>query len=221
MAIINVENAQIRTAAVEIKTLTVSGRQVTLSLFRQILEESILDEINFKLNGTPWGLVNYFHKECHESFKINVIWQKGNELRRCAIFKRAKDDEARTDIYYRISGHLYTVVRKLEDAESSDYRINDTQINTCEDMQPLIRRQVSIKEDIEHAKKYNSNPTDRVNSLSLILKKVEDRMETVQLMIEGLQKEKTRFTNALVHYCDEYNKLVEPLLSLPHLFIAT
>jgi hypothetical protein len=39
---LTVHNAEIRTAAVEVNTLTISGKQVTLAVFRQLQEEPIV-----------------------------------------------------------------------------------------------------------------------------------------------------------------------------------
>lgn len=89
MPILTTENAEIKTAAIEIKSLTVSNRQVTLSLFRQIPHEDLIDYDQMKLNGTPWGQINYFWKETYEDCKIHIVWQKGKELRRSIILRKA------------------------------------------------------------------------------------------------------------------------------------
>lgn len=39
---LTVHNATITTAAVEVKTLTISGKQVTLAVFRQLREEQLI-----------------------------------------------------------------------------------------------------------------------------------------------------------------------------------
>lgn len=78
---INVEDAKIKTATVEIKALTINAKQMTLSVFRQIQEESIIDEDTLQLKGVAWGKVNYFWKD--QEGAINILWQKENELRRC------------------------------------------------------------------------------------------------------------------------------------------
>lgn len=90
MASINIENAQIKTASVEIKTITINGKQLTLSVFRQILHEDIFDAETITLKGTPWGLVNYFWKEEYCDHKIHLIWQSGRELRRSILLKVAE-----------------------------------------------------------------------------------------------------------------------------------
>ncbi|MFC8724310.1 hypothetical protein [Streptomyces bacillaris] len=81
------QNATITTAAVEVKTLTISGKQVTLAVFRQLQEEPLIAE-DGTLNGEPWGTVNYHpDKWCTEDRRPHwhVVWQRGTELRRARV----------------------------------------------------------------------------------------------------------------------------------------
>lgn len=83
---IRVRDAHIKTAAVEIKSLTVSGKQVTMGVFRQLKTEPVIDPESAELLGVPWGTVNYFPKPC-ESDHLHVVWQKGDELRRACVYE--------------------------------------------------------------------------------------------------------------------------------------
>lgn len=84
---ITAREATIKTAAVEVKALTISGRQVTLSVFRQLKQEAILDEDTADLRGVPWGIVNYFWGDCAKAKEhLHVVWQKGDELRRACVY---------------------------------------------------------------------------------------------------------------------------------------
>ncbi|WP_131784453.1 hypothetical protein [Protofrankia symbiont of Coriaria ruscifolia] len=79
-------SAQITTAAIEIKTLTVGGKQVTLAVFRQLYNEPLYDPLTWEAAGVPWCRVNYHPDKCagdreHE----HIVWQKGDELRRTRI----------------------------------------------------------------------------------------------------------------------------------------
>ena len=90
---ISVEKAEINTATIEVQTLMVDSRKLTLSVFRQIKEENIIaiENRNFipglflreYLLGTPWGTVNYFWGDQEENHDLHILWQKDNELRRC------------------------------------------------------------------------------------------------------------------------------------------
>lgn len=86
------QNATITTAAVELKTLTVSGKQVTLAVFRQLREEPLIAD-DGTLNGVPWGTVNYHPDKCgDEASHWHVVWQRGSELRRSHVDKTAPFD---------------------------------------------------------------------------------------------------------------------------------
>src|SRR5258707_3932356 len=81
--VIKIRDAQIRTVSMEIKSMTIDDRQVTLALFRQLIEEDLISRAG-TLNGLPWGFVNYHPGKCADS-KLehwHIVWQKGDELRR-------------------------------------------------------------------------------------------------------------------------------------------
>ena len=52
---IEVRTAEVKTAAVEIKTLSVSGKQMTLALFRQLKKEAIHDPDSRRRRGGALG----------------------------------------------------------------------------------------------------------------------------------------------------------------------
>ena len=89
MTALTVHNAEIHTATVEIKTLTISGKQVTLAVFRQLPEKPLIND-DGTLNGIPWGRVNYHpdKKGCDSLTRVHryahrhVVWQRGTELLR-------------------------------------------------------------------------------------------------------------------------------------------
>ena len=80
--VLTIHNAEIKTAGVEIKTLTIEGKQVTLAVFRQLEIKPLIDKETGKLNGMPWGRVNYHPDGCKDTFKdhYHIIWQSGTEL---------------------------------------------------------------------------------------------------------------------------------------------
>ena len=85
---LTVHTAEITTAVVEIKTLTITGKQVTLAVFRQ-LEEAPLIAADGTLNGIPWGRVNYHPDKCSDDGveHWHIVWQSGTELRRARVNK--------------------------------------------------------------------------------------------------------------------------------------
>lgn len=85
------ENAVIKTASVEVKTLTISGKQVTLAVFRQLQERPLI-VFNRNLSpvmvpGFPWGKVNYHPDKCDSPRvpHVHVVWQSGDTLYRSRI----------------------------------------------------------------------------------------------------------------------------------------
>lgn len=91
---LTVETALITTAAIEIKTLTVRAKQVTLALFRQLEEKQLVGD-DGTLAGTPWGRVNYHPDKCADDLDhMHVVWQDGTELRRSQVYRP-------TDRYWR------------------------------------------------------------------------------------------------------------------------
>jgi hypothetical protein len=96
MKTITVQQATVRTAAVEIRTLSVGGKQVTMGLFRQLLREDLIDPHTCQFRGAPWGLVNYFWGDCHPESHLHIVWQLGNELRRSCVWPAVRHNaEAR------------------------------------------------------------------------------------------------------------------------------
>lgn len=83
--------AIVKTAMVQIKALTIEGKQITLAVFRQLQDEEIIDPKTGQLCGVPWGLVNY--KWTHHDHP-HVIWQKGVELRRSCLNEHWRPDSS-------------------------------------------------------------------------------------------------------------------------------
>lgn len=92
MTVLDVQTAEIATVQAEVRCLTVSGKQVTLAVFRQ-LEESPLLTGSWDLQGPAWGRVNYHPDRCtDEREHMHVVWQRGDELRRSRIDRPAPHD---------------------------------------------------------------------------------------------------------------------------------
>ena len=110
---LSVQQAQINTAKVEIKTLTVNGKQVTMGLFRQLLQSDWLD-YEGKECGQAWGTVNYFFAPCVMDH-LHVVWQSGESLRRFCLFERVpygRTEEARN--YLRLHTEAWGLRSCLE-----------------------------------------------------------------------------------------------------------
>lgn len=88
---ISAHEAVVKTATVEVKSLTISGKQVTLAVFRQLIDADIVDEPDNEttlpvLVGHPWGTVNYHPDKCADAGKhLHVVWQDNDHLRRARV----------------------------------------------------------------------------------------------------------------------------------------
>lgn len=119
MNAVTVDQVALATAKVEIRVVTVSGKQMTLSVFRQLKQESPLDsDGNWK--GRPWGTVNYL-----TSGPPNVLWQKGAELRRGKIDHPgfighaidagdALDGSQRMTVYFQLGSHVRPTTETMD-----------------------------------------------------------------------------------------------------------
>lgn len=79
--ILTTHEASVTTATVEIRTLTINGKQVTLAVFRQLPESPVLDCETGEFLGRPWGTVNYHPDKCQaSSAHLHVVWEKDGQL---------------------------------------------------------------------------------------------------------------------------------------------
>ena len=125
---ISVEDASLSTATVEIQTITVRGRKVTQALFKQFQKESIFND-DLSLNGVPWGWVSYFwglDATLASADAINLVWQKGSELRRCVLdpepFKNQRYlNGVRLFLGGDVRGRIDTILDRSPGTWSSDY----------------------------------------------------------------------------------------------------
>jgi len=99
--VIQIRDAIVKTLKVEIKSLTIGPKQMTLAVFRQLINEPLINIETGELKGIPWGTVHYYPGKCFASdgenlqeFHIHVVWQKGDQLRRaceCAPIDHTRD----------------------------------------------------------------------------------------------------------------------------------
>ncbi|MFI7329319.1 hypothetical protein ACIBQ3_32370 [Streptomyces rubiginosohelvolus] len=111
------QNATITTAAVEVKTLTISGKQVTQAVFKQMEVENIIQPLDAELAGEPWGRVNYHPDKCaDEREHLHVVWNKEGELRRATVY------EPTVAGHKHLQAGLYVEALIAEGLDSSDPR---------------------------------------------------------------------------------------------------
>lgn len=83
---VNIRDAKVKTASVEVKSLTLNDRQVTLSVFRQIPCRPVLND-DLTEKGQVWGRVNYRFGDCSAQGEehLHIVWQSGDVLLRDCI----------------------------------------------------------------------------------------------------------------------------------------
>jgi hypothetical protein len=81
---LNAQHAIIITAAIDVMVMRLDGKQMTLSVFRQLGQASIFDGAG-RLLGEPWGRVNYTWDKAVAWADYYVVWQEGEHLRRMPV----------------------------------------------------------------------------------------------------------------------------------------
>lgn len=113
--IIEAKEASVKTAQVEVKALTISGKQVTLAVFRQ-LEEIECHDSDFNIDCTIWGKVNYHPDKCSSDKEhIHLIVQKEDKIFRSIVFKEIPYSfiqEIRSEIESRFTSFFLCSLQK-------------------------------------------------------------------------------------------------------------
>lgn len=97
---IEANRAEVHTATIEVRTILIDRRQLTLSTFRQIPKHPILNRSTGEFAGELWGTVNYFATADDERpwsentdpsrlqlVKRHVLFVTDGELRRAVVFE--------------------------------------------------------------------------------------------------------------------------------------
>jgi hypothetical protein len=220
--------SDVKTASltVEIKSLHVGTKQMTLSVFRQIHEEDLLDK-DFKLLGKPWGLINYWWDKCPQwnPSCIHVIWQKGNELRR---FRRSNIRESikHSDVSEPYSHHegmiKNNIIGKLH-GEMEKINIfldgGSITINAEEIKSPKYYEKDGVYEapystNIDEWKEKRNSEREKSYKKSLeIFQRCELKKKELQPLLEAKISEANL-------YLDNWRKSYAELAALPQLYIA-
>lgn len=198
-------NSAISTVSVSVNVLMIERKQVTLAVFRQIIEEEIFDWSAMALRGVAWGYVRYLIDVGHEE-AINLVWQRRNELRRCIVRRRVHDiykQEFREALEHPIiAGNPHYSLEAIEVRPWEEARVFPRRICV-----PWGQMRVSQQPLL---KVPELSPGDH-NSM---------RKELISAYTEKVLGEATLLCNALAEQYEAYEKMVEPLFDLPQLFIA-
>lgn len=121
----NSNQAIVEVLGVSVKAIRIDRKQMSQSVFRQIINEPIIDEETAEFKGQPWCTVNYFFEDCVKGTHYHVVWLKGDELRRECVWNpnrrqgdaidRAQRTELRIREHLKGIGRLYPAAVLLKD----------------------------------------------------------------------------------------------------------
>lgn len=83
--LVRVGTPTIQTLSVTVHALRIGPKQVTQSVFRQLPERRVWDPLTGKLQGTPWGRVNYYWGDCSNNH-LHVVWDDDEQLFRDCVY---------------------------------------------------------------------------------------------------------------------------------------
>jgi hypothetical protein len=89
--VVNIDRATVRTATVQIRALTIDGKQMTMAVFRQLQWADPMEWSELRPRGPLWGRVEYFWKPDHNECATHIVWQLGDELRMWCFGHRIPD----------------------------------------------------------------------------------------------------------------------------------
>jgi len=230
------KEAALRTAMVEIKSLTVSGKQMTLAVFRQLLAEDVIDRATTTLRGVPWGTVNYFWKGCavwdqdgdasrvgDNDRHIHVVWQQGGELRRDCVYQDGS----------RVAGMEPFVARESAEKLATlllHHRILSGAARSHGGSPSIARLSVSIdgedidvwvKDDVGEIYANRGSASERARLEGKLSARIERNPLTASFPTEDTVMGELRRTITLFKTARErYTRIYEDLAALNQLFIA-
>lgn len=195
---INITKADIKTASIKIKVITVDNRNLTLSVFRQIPRRILIDSETHDLNGIPWGIVNYFWKE-NEGL-LHVLWQDEENLYR-DVFKEK----------FLYSGTMFNQVlhNKLQIPDYIEEQLTSK----------IYEFLADLTDEFEHYLEEKGITKSKSNGWFYNEKGNYVRAEELHkiFLTDGKNLESAKL---YLQACQEYNTILSSLEALDHLFIA-
>jgi len=201
--VLTAQNAVINTVSVQIKTLTVSGKQVTLAVFRQLIEEHIFDFTIGGLRGVGWGHVRYLIDALPDQ-AINLVWQRGDELRRCIVDRELPYAPGWHWDQQRVDAFLANPIRNTDSyREHHSFCARDIRTAWGEDLSDSLAGRFTVPHPYPRTAK-----EEQENRAA-----TDDYRAQVRAIAEPILRRIVKIEEA-------YNRHLVPLFDLPQLFIA-
>lgn len=232
---LTVHNAQLATAAVQINTLTISGKQVTLAVFRQLREEPLISD-DGHLNGVPWGFVNYHPDKCADKPEHwHVVWQQGDELLRSLVYKKPSfngykiDNPNIIDTWTReyILGNANNPVCHRQNEGNGKYaasfkydNFSDITVKFPVSIEAINLEKASSRIDRIGVGKFGFLHKSHIDNFVESYSRLESKLHVCALSLDELQTlVRTKIKNELERRQRQL-EVRKPLADLPQLFIA-
>jgi hypothetical protein len=232
--VINIHDAKIKTMSVGIKAMTVNDRQVTLAVFRQLLDVDLISD-DGTLNGIPWGVINYHPDKCAEGIPhFHVVWQSGEELRRATIidppcFDNYTSDAADDYLTFRtvrsvffgndppsVSSYNGLWIFNLKDHK--EIKISAFESKEAKEARNLLSKVYgpypkSFEEDIKIRRFF---PDQEIDALNELFKRLNFQRARLNKSVTILQQEVSTEAKRRA----KWRETIQGLRQLPQLFIA-
>jgi hypothetical protein len=223
---ITVQDASVKTMTVEIKSMVVSGKQMTLAVFRQLpLRELIVakedaddpDQMLPALDGVPWGLVNYYWKDLDPN-ALHIVWERDGILYRSLTTRKATETETFVNYQDAVAWRYGDyILRQIEAGELSKESVSQA----CYlDQHWWMQRvwfsggwmEVNIAPDSDWSPHWYELQT---NTASYLAKRIRP-LETLDNLRAGLKTD----ARLMDRWRDAYDAMIADLASLDQLYIA-
>jgi hypothetical protein len=215
------QNATITTAAVEMKTLTISGKQVTLAVFRQLREEPLIAE-DGTLNGVPWGIVNYCPNKCADDVEHwHVVWQRGSELLRAQTDVEPPSQTLRVKSRYAEMWVREWLHGRIDDCPLVQYR--DYCFFRRQDIAVSTGRIGQTAQDAIRGRRWYDQEPNNSHARSQMERsraELDKELAGVNYTLDDMQAELDRQLIAEKARRERWAKQLTALAELPQLFIA-
>jgi hypothetical protein len=120
--ILPVDEATVQERQVTVKVLTIGTKQVTQALYKQMVEENVMEDKTSNLRGPVWGWVN-IHADCEPREKhLHAIWEDNGQLKKTCVY----EDIDYKNKYYssRFKNINFWASRYVELISLADMKIN-------------------------------------------------------------------------------------------------
>jgi len=227
-----IDEVSVQERSVTIRVLTVGTKQVTQALYKQLVDDSVLDNMG-NIKGNIWGWVNFHSEYCGSSGShLHTIWDDGGVLKRCCLYERygpfSVHEKLSNQLNYAGLCYLYLAFNegKLEIPEDDSisagpirkfaitigrHHLNLTGQDSMIDLLRYHRNKCSYMIDVLQ-KKFNDD-------LSLYMGK-SGISSTLFFSSSKLHEEMIRIEKELTEYEDTYARSYSEIKSSNQLFIA-